>query len=78
MGVSAKYGFELYREIKEMRQKNDGGLIKYGFGQYKEVKEIWEKNHKVLTKYGFGQYKEIKGTEARKRWGLDKVWILYQ
>ena len=43
MRVSTKYGFELYREIKEMWQKNDGGLIKYGFGQYKEVKEIWEK-----------------------------------
>ena len=43
MGVSAKYRFKLYREIKEMRQKNDGDLIKYGFGQHKEVKEIWEK-----------------------------------
>ena len=43
MGVSGKYGFKLYREIKEMGQKNDGGLIKYRFGQYKEVKEIWEK-----------------------------------
>ena len=40
MGVSAKYGFELYREIKEMRQKNDCGLIKYGFEYYKEV-NIW-------------------------------------
>ena len=31
MGVLTKYGFGLYREIKEMRQKNDGGLTKYGF-----------------------------------------------
>ena len=36
MGVSAKYGFELYREIKEMRQKNDGGLIKYSFDSIKK------------------------------------------
>ena len=40
MGASAKYGLDLYREIKEMKQKNDGGLTKYVFGQYEEVKEI--------------------------------------
>ena len=38
MGVSTKYGFGLYIEIKEMRQKNDGGLTKYGFGFNKEIK----------------------------------------
>ena len=38
MGVSTKYGFGLYREIKEIRQKNDGGLTKYGFGFNKEIK----------------------------------------
>ena len=32
MGGLTKYGFGLYREIKEIRQKNDGGLMKYGFG----------------------------------------------
>ena len=44
MGVLTKYGFGLYREIKEMRQKNDGGLTKYGFGF-----------DKVIT--GFGEEK---------------------
>ena len=28
MGVLMKYGFELYREIKEIRLRNDGGLTK--------------------------------------------------
>ena len=42
MGVSTKYGFGLYREIKEMRQKNDGGLTKYGFGFDKEIKGFGE------------------------------------
>ena len=45
MGASAKYGLDLYREIKEMKQKNDGGLTKYGFGQYEEVKKSEQKNH---------------------------------
>ena len=40
MGVSTKYGFGLYREIKEIRQKNDGSLTKYGFGFNKEIKEF--------------------------------------
>ena len=31
MGVSMKYGFGLYREIKDIRQKIDGGLTKYVF-----------------------------------------------
>ena len=38
MGVLTKYGFGLYREIKEIRQKNDGGLTKYGFEFNKEIK----------------------------------------
>ena len=38
MSVSTKYGFGLYREIKEIRQKNDGGLTKYGFEFNKEIK----------------------------------------
>ena len=42
MGVSTKYGFGLYIEIKEMRQKNDGGLTKYGFGFNKEIKGFGE------------------------------------
>ena len=41
MGASAKYGLDLYREIKEMKQKNKRGLTKYRFGQYEEKKEIW-------------------------------------
>ena len=40
MGGQTKYGFGLYREIKEMKQKNDGGLTKYGFGFNKEIKEF--------------------------------------
>ena len=32
MGVLMKYGCGLDGEIKEIRQKNDGGLTKYGFG----------------------------------------------
>ena len=40
MGVSMKYGFGLYREIKDIRQKNDGGLTKYGFYFNKEIKEF--------------------------------------
>ena len=31
MGISIKYGFGLYREIEDIRQKNDRGLTKYGF-----------------------------------------------
>ena len=42
MGVLTKYGFGLYIEIKEMRQKNDGGLTKYGFGFNKEIKGFGE------------------------------------
>ena len=38
MGVSTKYVFWLDREIKEIRQKNDGGLTKYGFDFNKEIK----------------------------------------
>ena len=38
MVVSTKYGFGLYREIKDIRQKNDGGLTKYGFDFNKEIK----------------------------------------
>ena len=38
MGFSTKYGFRLFSEIKEMRQKNDGGLTKYGFDFNKEIK----------------------------------------
>ena len=41
MGASAKHGLDLYREIKEMKQKNEMGLTKYRFGQYEEKKEIW-------------------------------------
>ena len=41
MDVLTKYGFE-YREIKEIRQKNDGGLTKYGFGFNKEIKGFGE------------------------------------
>ena len=33
-----KYGFGLYREIKDIRQKDDGGLVKYGFEFNKEIK----------------------------------------
>ena len=33
-----KYGFGIYREKKDIRQKNDGGLTKYGFGFNKEMK----------------------------------------
>ena len=40
MGVSTKYGFGLYREIKDIRQKNDEGLTKYGFEFNKEIKGI--------------------------------------
>ena len=47
MGVSTKYGFGLYIEIKETRQKNDGGLTKYGFGLNKEIKDLEKKNHGV-------------------------------
>ena len=38
MGVSMKYEFGLYREKKDIRQKNDGGLTKYGFEFNKEIK----------------------------------------
>ena len=38
MGVSTKYGFGLYREIKDIRQKNDRGLTKNGFDFNKEIK----------------------------------------
>ena len=40
MGVSTKYGFGLYREIKEIRQKNDGGLTKYRFGFRSEERRV--------------------------------------
>ena len=40
MGVLTKYGFGLYREIKDIRQKIDGGLTKYGFDFNKEIKEF--------------------------------------
>ena len=42
MGVLTKYGFGLYKEIIEIRQKNDGGLKKYGFGFNKEMKGFGE------------------------------------
>ena len=42
MSVSTKYGFGLYREIKEIRQKNDGRLTKYSFGFNKEIKGFGE------------------------------------
>ena len=42
MGVSTKCGFGLYRKIKEIRQKNNGGLMKYGFGLNKEIKGFGE------------------------------------
>ena len=77
MGVLTKYGFGLYREIKEIRQKNDGGLTKYGFGQYKEIKGT-EKKDGGLTKYGFGSCKKMKGFGAKKSWGLNKVWICWR
>ena len=38
MGVLKKYEFGLYREIKEIRQKNDEGLTKYGFEFNKAIK----------------------------------------
>ena len=38
MGVSMNYGFGLYREKKDLRQKNDGGLPKYGFEFNQEIK----------------------------------------
>ena len=49
MGVLTKYGFGLYREIKEIRQKNDGGLTKYGFGFNKEIKGFWEEKSRGLN-----------------------------
>ena len=42
MGVLTKYGFGLYKEIKKIRQKNDGALMKYGFGLNKEIKGFGE------------------------------------
>ena len=48
MGVSTKYGFGLYREIKEMKQKNDGVLTKYGFGFNKEIKEFGADKSRVF------------------------------
>ena len=42
MGVLTKYGFGLYREMKEKRQKNDGRLTNYGFGFNKEIKGFGE------------------------------------
>ena len=42
MGVLTKYGFGLYREMKEIRQKNEGGLMKFGFGLNKEIKGFGE------------------------------------
>ena len=48
MGVSTKYGFGLFREIKEMRQKNDGGLTKYGFGFNKEIKGFGAEKSRVF------------------------------
>ena len=38
MGVSMKYEFGLYREKKDIRQKNDGGLPKYGFEFNQKIK----------------------------------------
>ena len=50
MGVSMKYGFGLYREIKEIRQKNDGGLTKYGFDFNKEIKGFGVEKSCLLKK----------------------------
>ena len=76
MGASAKYGLDLYREIKEMKQKNERGLTKYRFGQYEEKKQIWA--DKIMEFEQSMDLASIKGTVAEKRWGLDKVWIWYQ
>ena len=50
MGVSTKYGFGLFREIKEMRQKNDGGLTKYGFGLNKKIKKFEAEKSRVFQR----------------------------
>ena len=44
MGISTKYGFAFYREIKDIRQKIDGGLTKYGFDFNKEKRILSRKN----------------------------------
>ena len=50
MGFSTKYGFRLFSEIKEMRQKNDGGLTKYGFGFNKKIKGFGAEKSRVFQR----------------------------
>ena len=50
MGVSMKYGFGIYREKKDIRQKNNGGLTKYGFEFNKEIKGFGLKKSWCLNK----------------------------
>ena len=50
MGVSMKYGFGIYREKKDIRQKNDGGPIKYGFEFNKEIKRFGVEKSCCLNK----------------------------
>ena len=72
MGVSTQYKFGIYREIKEIRQKNDGGLTKYAFG-FNRNKRIWGREIKgVSTKYGFELYREIKEMKQKNDGGLTK------
>ena len=70
MGVLTKYGFWLYREIKEIRQKNDGGLTKYGFGFNKEIKGFGEEKSWGLNEVWIWLVWRNKRNWGRKKMGV--------
>ena len=68
-GGYTKYGFNISKEMRNLRQRN------FVFELYKEIKEIKQKNDGGLTKYKLEFNKEIKTVGVEKSWCLNKVWI---
>ena len=58
-GYWTNYGFEINNEIKDLRQKKDGGSRTMDLDLQKKWKELRHKNHGVWTNYGFDIYNEI-------------------